>query len=74
MLYYAVFQYITPYRPLARCAHIYNSMNYESLSFHHSWSSLPDVQITLRKTTITQTEPVHLNRESQPQSRLHGLL
>lgn len=31
-------------------------MNYESVSFHHGWISLPDVQIMLRETTTTQAE------------------
>ena len=63
--HYAVFHYVTAHCPLARCTHIYNSMNYESVSFHHSWNALPDVQITLKKTTTAKAELVQLDRESQ---------
>lgn len=56
LCYYAVFHYITAQSPLAHCTHIYNSMNYESASFHHSWNVLPDVQITLREITADQEE------------------
>lgn len=54
--------YITAYHPLARCTHIYNSMNYESVSFHHSGNALPDVQITLTENnhspgTVTLQNP-----------------
>lgn len=61
-----VVHYITPHRPLASCTHIYNSMNYESVSFHHSWNALPDVQITLRKTTTAQAELAHRIPTSKP--------
>lgn len=51
-----MFHYITAQGPLAHCTCIYNSMNYESCSFHHSWIALPDVQITLEGTTKAQEE------------------
>lgn len=68
--HYAIFHYITALCPLACRTHIYNPMNYESVSFHHSWNSLPDVQITLRKTTPIESELVHLDTESQQQPSL----
>lgn len=57
--HYAVFHYITAHCPLARCTHIYKFMNFESVPFHHSWNALPDVQITLRKTTTARAELVY---------------
>lgn len=53
--HYAAFHYITAHIPLACCTVIYNFMNYKSVSFHHSWNILPDVQITLRKTTTSKS-------------------
>lgn len=53
--HYAAFHYITAHIPLACCTVIYNFMNYKSASFHHSWNILPDVQITLRKTTTSKS-------------------
>lgn len=53
--HYAAFHYITAHIPLACCTVIYNFMNYKSVSFHHSWNILPDVQITLWKTTTSKS-------------------
>lgn len=53
--HYAAIHYITAHIPLACCTVIYNFMNYKSVSFHHSWNILPDVQITLWKTTTSKS-------------------
>lgn len=45
-------------------------MNYESVSFHRSWNSLPDVQITLRQTITSRAKLVHFSQPSNESSQI----